>query len=361
MQNSYSVMEENDMGVNGKSKYTIPKGTLIRCTGDLKHKTIFSDSYSHSVVSVKGLQSLALIEGDLIAYKADNSFILHGGVTKDLVDFQVITTAQKSLCITILLEGKLDFGYDNLNFFLDASLNKRAVIVNLARPVSFRRTLYKNNNVSKLNIILPFNWVESRIRGNDNLSTFVTKHLANFEISLNADMLDLSFDILNLSSPSDFMQQMQLEVLTQRLLLTVFLQIDSSILSSVSASGFSSEEQIKSSDLMEDNSFDPVLDKLISYIESNLDIEMSVAHLADFSAMSTSSLQHKFKQVLGTSIRSYIRRRRLFIAKQQLELGLVTISKAAYNAGYRHPSNFTSAFKKTFGLPPQDIAIKGSK
>lgn len=96
----------------------------------------------------------------------------------------------------------------------------------------------------------------------------------------------------------------------------------------------------------------------MSYIEANLDQALSVSHLAKFSAMSISSLQHKFKNSLGISVLSYIRRRRLNIAKQQLEAGLMSISEAAYNAGYRHPSNFTSAFKKAFGMPPQHLTLK---
>ncbi|KQB08598.1 hypothetical protein XV94_13605 [Vibrio metoecus] len=44
---------------------------------------------------------------------------------------------------------------------------------------------------------------------------------------------------------------------------------------------------------------------------------------------------------------------RLQLARQQLERGLVSITEAAYEAGYLHPSNFTAAFKKAFGISPQ--------
>ncbi len=90
------------------------------------------------------------------------------------MNFQVIATAQKALSITILLEGKLDFSYDNLVFSLDTNCNKSALIVNLTKPASFRRTLYRNNKVSKLHIVLPLSWVQSRNRNDHRINAFIT-------------------------------------------------------------------------------------------------------------------------------------------------------------------------------------------
>jgi AraC-like DNA-binding protein len=33
----------------------------------------------------------------------------------------------------------------------------------------------------------------------------------------------------------------------------------------------------------------------------------------------------------------------------------MSITEAAYEAGYHHPSNFTSAFKKVFGVAPHEV------
>jgi len=351
MQNDDSVMEKNIMKMRGQLNQALTKGTFIRRHyGDLKPNTVFSDCHSQSVHKGKPQQSLALMEGSFCSYKLEDSFILHAGKAKELVDFQVITTAKKSLCITVVLDGKLDFGYDDLNFLFDANHKKRAVMVSLTQEVSFRRTLYKNNQVTKLNIILPHEWIRNRLRSNDNFSYFITKHLAHFELNVNQAMLDLTLEIIQSSSPNNVAEQMQLEILTQRFLIEVLMQLNHA--------NNAIKEQNLSDQSSEKNNYDPALDKLISYIERNLDKEMSVKHLASFAAMSASSLQHKFKSSLGISVLSYIRRRRLNIAKQQLEAGFITISEAAYNAGYRHPSNFTNAFKKTFGLPPQDLIVK---
>lgn len=333
------------MSVTGKLIPTSSKGSFIRCFGDLKHKTIVSDCYSSNQVG----QSLPIIEGKIISYSNDDIFTLHGGATQELVDFQVLSIAKKSVCITILLDGMVDFSYDDLCFSYDTSVKQRAVMVNLKNPVSFRRTLHKNNRVLKLNVIVLSNWIESRLQGNDNISAFMREHLANFELTLTSQILELALKIIKLGTPSDFIEQIQIEALTQALILEIFKQL--------SDSTYFCENQNKSRFIAPKVSYDPSLDRLITYIEANLELDLSMRDLADFSAMSISNLQHKFKQALGTSLRSYIRRRRLFIAKQQLENGALSISEVAYNAGYRHPSNFTIAFKKVFGFPPQDLNI----
>jgi len=353
MQNGYLVMEKNNMKFRGKLNQTLPKGTFIRTIGGVNQKTIFTDSHSKTIKRSKDNQSLALIEGELISYQVDNCFTLLGGRTKELVDFQVLATAKKSLCITILLEGKLDFGYDDLEFIFDASEQQKGVVVSLARAVSFRRTLHKNNQVTKLNIILPHEWITNRISSNDNFSQLISQHLAHFELQLTTEILSLTSDIIKFSTPKTFIEQMNLESLTQQLLIQVFMQLNdtNSVIS-----------QLESMRVVNNSTgYDPALNTLMSYIEANLNHELSVSHLAKFSAMSISSLQHKFKSSLGISVLGYIRRRRLSIAKKQLEAGLITISEAAYNAGYRHPSNFTSAFKKVFGIPPQDLILKTDK
>ena len=102
--------------------------------------------------------------------------------------------------------------------------------------------------------------------------------------------------------------------------------------------------------------FDNKIEDIISYIEINLDQPLSLESIARRFSMSVSNLQRRFKQSYNLTINGYIRHRRLDIARLHLERGLVSITEAAYEAGYQHPSNFTNAFKKAFGVPPHELA-----
>jgi AraC-like DNA-binding protein len=337
-----------------KSKAVIPMGTFTRCIVEGGKQTVVSEKLPYTTSSRDSEQPITLVEGDIISYRVMGSFALHGGKTHELLNFHVISTAQKSLVITILLSGKLDFGYDDLVFQWDGSIQKSAVVVNLTKPASFHRKIYKDNNITKLNIVLPLSWIEERSNDNDNIKAFIVEHLAHFQLDLNAHLHHLTAQIIALSSPVNFIEKMQVEALTQLLLLEVFKQL--------------SHYEQRSTELPECKNvetqqyqhphFEHVLDQLILYIETNLQHNIAVDALAKLGAMSVSSLQRKFKNALGCSVQHYIRRRRLEIAKQQLERGIFSITEAAYTAGYRHPSNFTHAFKKTFGYPPQKTTTK---
>jgi AraC-like DNA-binding protein len=346
MQNAQTVMRKKHregslMKMNRQLNAGISKGAFTRYLEVDKKQYLISDRDSHSST---------LISGEFLSYQVPNGYLLQGGETDELINFQVVSTVQKSMNITILLKGVLDFGYDNKMFHLDSSTENSAIVVNLARPVNFYRSIHENNHVVKLNISIPLNWIADRGDMNDLASSFVKQHLDYFKLTLTEMMFTLSHEIIRLGSPTNFMDKLQLEVLSKSLIFEVFKQLKSNETSKNSQQIVKTEQQVLKSD-----SFDQILDGLLRHIESNLDQPLSVQQLAQFSAMSLSNLQRKFKQTLGYSIQGYIRRRRLEIAKQALEKGLISITEAAYNAGYRHPSNFTNAFKKTFGFAPREI------
>ncbi|MEX0603236.1 MAG: AraC family transcriptional regulator [Marinobacter sp.] len=81
----------------------------------------------------------------------------------------------------------------------------------------------------------------------------------------------------------------------------------------------------------------------------------SLKQLAGRAAMSTSSLRMKFCQTYGVSVFEYLRCCRLELAKTSLVQGS-TVQQAAHQAGYRHATNFATAFRKQFGVSPSDIA-----
>ncbi|WP_181817765.1 helix-turn-helix transcriptional regulator [Psychromonas sp. B3M02] len=326
------------------NKYTL-KGCGTRCLEQHDLQTVISENYSRHISSSQKAPPIALSEGKFISHQVQNSFTIQGGRTHELIDFQVLSTAQKSVMMVILLEGKLDFGYDSLNFTLDADAAYNAVLVNLNKPASFHRQLYTDNYVTKLNIALPIDWLESRCDNNDPFRVFLSEHLAHFKLRLDASVLALSQELINLSSPVNFMQRMQVESLTLQLFMAIFKQFKSTDIVGLHASETPKVAQLE-------NRFDHRLDPLMVYIEAHLNDPISIQTLSQVSAMSASSLQRKFKSTLGCSVNTYIRRRRLDIAKQQLARGAVSITEAAYNAGYRHPSNFTNAFKKQFGFSP---------
>lgn len=95
-------------------------------------------------------------------------------------------------------------------------------------------------------------------------------------------------------------------------------------------------------------------DKLLA----DLDGEHRLCDLARDVGMSTSALKSKFASVTGQPVFKFLRDQRLARARIGLLQEGWTVSQAAYFVGYRHPTNFATAFRKRFGVAP--TALRGT-
>lgn len=77
----------------------------------------------------------------------------------------------------------------------------------------------------------------------------------------------------------------------------------------------------------------------------------TLQRLANRAAMSPSTLMRHFKTAYGLAPIDYLRKRRLSLARELLLSGH-SVQQAAHLSGYRHASNFITAFKKNYGISP---------
>ncbi len=322
------------------------------------------------IVTQGQTKQTSLVEGRFLSYQYNDQIFVHGGRCIELVDSNIVSTAHSAILITILLEGKLTFGYDDLEFDLDASNGPQGVVVNLAKPANFRRSLIQNNKMNKINILVKPQWVKPRLSDHCSSKSFLDSHKAFYDVQFNTDIIQLANTLTSQATPTNFQDKLVVETLTQQLLAQTLSQMPiqccqecTSEDTNLSSSSISSKGIIQDAGLDENGSYVPVakgfdakIEDIISYIEINLDKPLSLESIAGRFSMSISNLQRRFKQSYNLTINGYIRHRRLDIARQHLERGLVSITEAAYEAGYQHPSNFTNAFKKAFGVPPHALA-----
>ncbi|WP_166302498.1 helix-turn-helix transcriptional regulator [Bradyrhizobium sp. 2S1] len=91
-----------------------------------------------------------------------------------------------------------------------------------------------------------------------------------------------------------------------------------------------------------------VRDKLLA----TLDAEHHLCDLARDVGMSTSTLKCKFTAVVGQPVFQFLRDKRLDRARDGLLYEGWTVSQAAFYVGYRHATNFATAFRRRFGTAP---------
>ncbi|MDR5867398.1 helix-turn-helix transcriptional regulator [Halomonas koreensis] len=83
-----------------------------------------------------------------------------------------------------------------------------------------------------------------------------------------------------------------------------------------------------------------------------------LADLAELAAMSPASLRRKFRAAFGQSVFDYLRECRLTLAHDYLRQGH-SVQQAANFSGYRHASNFATAFRRRFGYAPSSLPPAG--
>ncbi len=107
------------------------------------------------------------------------------------------------------------------------------------------------------------------------------------------------------------------------------------------------------------------LDKLndaLTYIESNLDSEISFDKAAQLACTSVYHFQRMFSYISGIPVSEYIRRRRMTMAAFDLQQGGKVLD-VALRYGYESPTAFNRAFQSVHGVAPSaaqksDIVLK---
>jgi AraC family transcriptional regulator len=94
------------------------------------------------------------------------------------------------------------------------------------------------------------------------------------------------------------------------------------------------------------------LKRVLDYIESNLDKNISLSELAANAGMSPHYFAELFRQSTGRSPHNYILLRRIERAKQALRNPARSILDAALDAGFQNSSHFSRMFRRIAGTSP---------
>ena len=87
----------------------------------------------------------------------------------------------------------------------------------------------------------------------------------------------------------------------------------------------------------------------------NLRYTPSISELAREIGMNEKKLCYGFKEIFGNTIFGYLYDYKMQLAQQLLLQTDKSVSEIAFQCGYEHLSHFSTAFKRKFGLSPQEI------
>lgn len=105
---------------------------------------------------------------------------------------------------------------------------------------------------------------------------------------------------------------------------------------------------------------DEKIDKVIEYLNECYDKDITVDSIAERFHISRSYLMHRFKDVTGGSVHSFILQKRLNAALSMMREGTPAM-EAALVCGFSDYTVFYKAFKKMFGYSPADALVKARR
>lgn len=88
-------------------------------------------------------------------------------------------------------------------------------------------------------------------------------------------------------------------------------------------------------------------------IEADIAHDWTIEELAGQAGLGAKTFSTHFKQEFGAGVIEFLRNRRLESAREALLHQNVSVTDAAFRAGYRSPANFATAFRRRFGYSPR--------
>ena len=104
---------------------------------------------------------------------------------------------------------------------------------------------------------------------------------------------------------------------------------------------------------MDDITCDKNIEEILKYINDNIDKDLSIDNISSKFFISKYYLMRKFKSQTGSSIHSYIIKKRLILSKHLIHEGY-PMSEVSIKCGFNDYSSFVRAFKKVYGVSPKN-------
>lgn len=292
----------------------------------------------------------AVLRGRYMLNPLRSGLVLHATDAADLHDTTTRVVHGAGLTISLFLEGEADIVLGGRPLHLGTPGAPEGVLMARAEPDLFERHGRRGAQVRKVNVFLPEGWLEREQqddRGHRSLLAFTGDHRAIARWRPSTHMTALAEQILSPPQYGPLLAGLYAESRAMELVVGALGLLDTGGEGEALAALRPRERQR--------------MWTIHDFIEANLQRDLSLEEIAREAGMSVNSLQRAFRGAFGTTVFEYVRRRKLELARDGLASEGLSIAQAAYVAGYGSPANFSTAFKRAFGISPKAWREKGPR
>jgi AraC-like DNA-binding protein len=288
-----------------------------------------------------------VLDGDYRLMKLRPGLVLHATDTQDHFDLNTEIVQRDGMTCYLFLDGNVDasIGDRPLNVGR-CGREVEAVMVSRARPDLFQRHSHRGAHIRKVNVSINEEWLEdcgfNGIADHREVSRFAHDHLAERRWRPSARLIALAEQILHppayaASLQSLYLESRAIEIITEALLAISHADAENT--------GSTPREHAR-------------LRLSAEFIDAHIDTPLTLSEIAREAGTSPNTLQRIFQAAYGVSVFEYIRGRKLDRARLSLERDGISVTEAAFLAGYSTSANFATAFKKRFGTSPKHVRAR---
>lgn len=312
-----------------------------------------ADLASRPGVSIDGPKSLweesTLFRGAFWNRELRRGLFVHGSDVMEDQGFTALSSQHAGLSCVFFLKGDVEvrIGDRDLRFQGDGVLRK-ALIIPSARAESFRRRSLGRQRIKHLVVSVTPEWLErdgiENAGDSRRASSMTSDHLASRAWDVGPRVAGLVDHLIASSVSSSRIGELHAE--------SAAVAILAEALQALTGHG---EETPATLLTAHDRAR---LARAAEFILASCHTWPAVEKIASQAGVSASSLQRLFRAAYGVSVFEFVRRAKLDVARKQLAAGECSIQEAAAIAGYSNAANFTTAFRRQFGVTPRRVVVR---
>lgn len=272
------------------------------------------------------------IKAHWIKTKAKRNIQINGGVNGDFI------------ILHFVCEGETDIGNNN-SYKNSSKIKRNGNNMFNSNPGNIKHSFGKNGNNTYFKVFLPYSYIKAKAEQYPDIFGPLSMIIKNqcpvlkegnlvttIEMKTVIEQIKKSGDMGNLA-PFYF------ETKIQELLILQLRQMD----------------KYNCPECKYYRNYKEQLNEARNFIETNYRTPPTIASLARHVGMSETVLKTNFKSCFDTTIYGYLFNYRMNIAKKFLGDSSLTIAEIGEKTGYEHPSHFTTAFKRKYGISPAEF------
>ncbi|QLF93208.1 helix-turn-helix transcriptional regulator [Pseudomonas sp. ABC1] len=294
-----------------------------------------------------------LFQGHLSWQKLRSGLSLHCSDCVELHNFSTQVKVNPHLNFILFLDGQSDVRFDDRAFTFGVPRKagkprSEGITIALNEPALFSRQARRGQHIRKVSISLSPEWFESGgFDGHESLRELVgidRQSLSVHRWTPSARLLALAEQTLHpVASSNRLLHNLYLE--------SRALEIANEALSQLTHQPARIPTSLHAHEHAR-------IRRTLELLHSGQADGWSLEQIAREIGCSTSTLHRQFQASQGMSLFEYQRLSKLQQARDALEHQGASIGQAAWLAGYNSAANFSTAFKRTFGISPKQVRTR---